>query len=147
MAKPNRLKRGDKVAIVSLSSGILGESFVKHELDLGIKRMEEYGLVPVFMENTLKGLNFIANNPEARANDLKQAFADDEIKGIFCSIGGIDTYRTLPYLLSDEKVIEREFGAYEGIGDNYPKYVISMDRVPMSRDGIIHMSLIDFLLQ
>ena len=102
MAKPNRLKRGDKVAIVSLSSGILGESFVKHELDLGIKRMEEYGLVPVFMENTLKGLNFIANNPEARANDLKQAFADDEIKGIFCSIGGIDTYRTLPYLLSDE---------------------------------------------
>lgn len=56
-------------------------------------------------------------------------------------------YVQAAYLLSDEKVIEREFGAYEGIGDNYPKYVISMDRVPMSRDGIIHMSLIDFLLQ
>lgn len=56
-------------------------------------------------------------------------------------------YIQAAYLLSDEKVIEREFGAYEGIGDNYPKYVISMDRVPMSRDGIIHMNLIDFLLQ
>ena len=80
MAKPNRLKRGDKVAIVSLSSGILGESFVKHELNLGIKRMQEFGLVPVFMNNTLKGLDFISKHPEARADDLKQAFADDEIK-------------------------------------------------------------------
>ena len=56
-------------------------------------------------------------------------------------------YIQAAYLLSDERVIEREFGAYEGIEDNYPKYVISMDRVPMSRNGIIHMSLIDFLLQ
>ncbi len=101
--KPNRLKRGDKVAIVSLSSGILGESFVKHELDLGIKRMEEFGLVPVFMENSLKGLDFIKNHPEKRADDLKQAFADDEIKAIFCAIGGTDSYLTLPHLLNDEK--------------------------------------------
>ncbi len=49
-------------------------------------------------------------------------------------------------LQDDEKVIEREFGAYEGIEDNYPKYVISMDRVPMSRNGVIHMSLVDFLM-
>ncbi len=55
-------------------------------------------------------------------------------------------YIQAAYLLSDEKVIEREFGAYEGIKDNYPKYVISMDRVPMSRDGVIHISLIDFLM-
>lgn len=55
-------------------------------------------------------------------------------------------YIQAAYLLSDEKVIEREFGAYEEIKDNYPKYVISMDRVPMSRDGVIHMSLIDFLM-
>ena len=55
-------------------------------------------------------------------------------------------YIQTAYLLSDEKVIEREFGAYEGIEDNYPKYVISMDRVPMSRNGVIHMSLVDFLM-
>lgn len=56
-------------------------------------------------------------------------------------------YIQAAYLLSDEKVIEREFGAYDGIEDNYPKYVISMDRVPMSRNGVIHMRLVDFLLQ
>ncbi len=102
MNKPNRLHKGDKVAIVSLSSGILGESFVKHELDLSIKRLEELGLIPVFMPNSLKGLDFIKNNPESRANDLKQAFADDSIKAIICAIGGNDTHTTLPYLLSDE---------------------------------------------
>lgn len=100
--KPNKLKKGDKVAIISLSSGILGEPFVKHELDLGVKRMEEFGLIPVFMPNALKGIDYIKNNPEARAEDLKQAFADKEIKAIFCAIGGIDSYRTLPYLMNDE---------------------------------------------
>ena len=100
--KPTRLKRGDKVAIVSLSSGILGEPFIKYELDLGVKRMEEFGLIPVFMNNSLKGLDFIKNHPEARADDLKQAFADPEIKAIFCAIGGTDSYLTLPYLLNDE---------------------------------------------
>lgn len=106
MIKPNRLNKGDKVAIVSLSSGILGEAFAKHELELGIKRLEEFGLIPIFMENSLKGIDFIKNNPEKRADDLKQAFADTEIKAIICAIGGIDTYRTLPYLLSDENFIQ-----------------------------------------
>lgn len=103
MTKPSRLKTGDKVAIVSLSSGILGESFIKHELDLGIKRLEEFGLTPVFMPNSLKGLDFIEKHPEARADDLKQAFADKEIKAVICAIGGNDTFRTLPFLMNDEQ--------------------------------------------
>lgn len=56
-------------------------------------------------------------------------------------------YIQAAYLLSDEKVIEREFGAYDYVDDNYPKYVISMDKVPLSRNGIIHMNLIDFLMR
>ncbi len=102
MIKANRLKKGDKVAIVSLSSGILGESFIKHELDLGIKRLKELELVPVFMENSMKGLDYIKNHPEKRAEDLKQAFADDEIKAIICAIGGEDAYLALPHLLNDK---------------------------------------------
>ena len=43
--------------------------------------------------------------------------------------------------------IEREFGAYDGIADNYPKYVLSMDKFDMSRNGIIHQNIIDFLLE
>jgi len=55
-------------------------------------------------------------------------------------------YIQAAYLLSDEKVIEREFGAYDAIRDHYPKYVITMDRMTVTRDGIIHMNLLDFLL-
>ena len=106
MREINRLKPGDKVAIVSLSSGVLGESFVKHELDLGIARLKEFGLVPVFMKNSLKGLSFISEHPESRAEDLKQAFEDKDIKMILCAIGGVDTIRTLPYLMSDKEFTE-----------------------------------------
>ena len=49
-------------------------------------------------------------------------------------------------MLSDEKTVEREFGAYEKITDNYPKYVLSMDKHTISHDGIIHYNLLDFLL-
>ena len=56
-------------------------------------------------------------------------------------------YIQAAYLLSDEKVIEREFGAYDSIKDNYPKYVISMDKLTLSRDGIIHINLLDFLMR
>ena len=55
-------------------------------------------------------------------------------------------YLQATYLLSDDNVISREFGAYKYIEDNYPKYVISMDKLNFSRDGIIHMNLLDFLL-
>ena len=47
----------------------------------------------------------------------------------------------------NEKTIEREFGAYKTIDDNYLKYVISLDNEDLSQDGIIHLNLLDFLLK
>lgn len=105
MNKPKLLVKGDKVAIVSLSSGMLGEEFSSHELEAGLKRLKEFGLKPVFMPNALKGIEYLKNHPEARASDLKTAFMDSSISGIICAIGGDDTYRTLPYLLADEEFI------------------------------------------
>jgi len=106
MIKPSKLRAGDKVAIVSLSSGVLGESFAAHELDLGEERLRELGLQFEYMPNSRKGIEYIKNHPEARADDLKRAFADDSIKGIICAIGGDDTYKTIPYLLDDPKFVE-----------------------------------------
>ncbi len=106
MDKPKRLRPGDKVAIVSLSSGVLGEKFVAHEIELGEKRLKEFGLEPVYMNNSLKGLKFLNENPKARAEDLKQAFADNNIKAIICAIGGNDTFRTIPFLLEDDEFVE-----------------------------------------
>lgn len=103
MNKPNKLNKGDKVAIVSLSNGILGMPFASHEVEIGLKRLEDYGLVPVIMPNSMKDMGYLRDHPEERASDLKQAFMDDEIKGIICAIGGDDTYKTIPYLMDDQE--------------------------------------------
>ena len=86
------------VGIVSLSSGILGEEFVRYEVEIGLKRLRDFGLGVKFMPNALAGLDFIKAHPEKRAQDLLQAFSDPEIDMILCAIGGDDTYRLLPYL-------------------------------------------------
>lgn len=51
------------------------------------------------------------------------------------------------YLLANENTIKREFGAYDKITDASPKYVMSLDKIDMSRNGIIHVNIIDFLLR
>lgn len=86
------------VGIVSLSSGILGEEFVRYEVEIGLKRLRDFGLGVKFMPNALAGLDFIKAHPEKRAQDLLQAFSDPRIDMILCAIGGDDTYRLLPYL-------------------------------------------------
>ena len=106
MKYAKKLRKGDKVAIVSLSSGMLGEAFCSHNIEIGVKRLKEYGLEPSFMPNSLKGIEYLKANPKARAKDLKDAFMDDSIAGIICAIGGDDTYRLLPYLLEDEEFID-----------------------------------------
>lgn len=106
MIKPDMLHVGDKVAIVSLSSGMLGEEFCSHNIEIGVRRLKAFGLEPVFMPNALKGIDYLNRHPEKRAADLKEAFSDPSIKGVICAIGGDDTYRLLPYLMEDSEFIE-----------------------------------------
>lgn len=92
------------VGIVSLSSGIIGESFIRFEVEIGLRRLREYGLNVKFMPNALKGLDYIKEHPEKRAEDLLQAFRDPEIDMILCAIGGDDTFRLLPYLFDNNEL-------------------------------------------
>ena len=94
------------VAIVSLSSGIIGESFVQFEVEIGIRRLKAYGLNVKFMPHARMGLDFIREHPEKRAEDLLAAFLDPEIDMILCAIGGDDTYRLLPYLFDHNELAE-----------------------------------------
>lgn len=55
-------------------------------------------------------------------------------------------YIQVSYLLASEETIEREFKPLKNIPDNYPKYVITLDEVNMSHDGIEHLNIVDFLL-
>lgn len=99
-----KVRKVKKVGIVSLSSGILGEDFVKHELEIGVSRLREYGIEVQFLNHALKGMEFIKENPEKRAEDLLMAFKDDSIDMILCAIGGEDSYRLLPYLFGNDEL-------------------------------------------
>lgn len=55
-------------------------------------------------------------------------------------------YVQVTYLLASEETIKRKFGAYDSIRDNFPKYVVSLDEFDMSRNGIKHRNIRDFLL-
>lgn len=92
------------VGIVSLSSGIIGEPVVRFETEIGIRRLEEYGLNIKFMPHALMGLDYIKAHPEKRAEDLLQAFQDPSVDMILCAIGGDDTYRLLPYLFEHDEL-------------------------------------------
>ena len=56
-------------------------------------------------------------------------------------------YVQVAYKLDSEKVIEREFGAYKNINDNFSKYVVSLDKEDFSRNGIKHVNMVDWLLE
>ena len=92
------------VGIVSLSSGIIGENFIRFETEIGLRRLREYGLTVKFLPNARKGLDYIRNHPEKRAEDLLQAFRDPEIDMILCASGGDDTFRLLPYLFDHNEL-------------------------------------------
>ena len=94
------------VGIVSLSSGIIGESFIHFETDIGVRRLREYGLNVKFMPHALMGLDYVKAHPEKRAEDLLQAFRDPDIDMILCAIGGDDTYRLLPYLFDHNELAD-----------------------------------------
>ena len=97
------MKMVKDVTIVSLSRGILGEPFIKHELDIGVKRLQEYGMNVHFSKHALSGLAFTAEHPELRAADLLEALSSSTDM-ILCAVGGDDTYRLLPYLFENDEL-------------------------------------------
>lgn len=50
------------------------------------------------------------------------------------------------YLMTSQNTIDREFGAFSSITDASPKYVLSLDKIDLSQNGIAHMNIVDFLL-
>ena len=59
--------------------------------------------------------------------------------------GNRKCYVQVTYLLASPETIEREFRVYKDIKDNYPKYVVSMDELDFSQDGIQHYNIRKFL--
>ena len=56
-------------------------------------------------------------------------------------------YYQVTYLLANEETIAREFGVFSAVEDHYPKFVLSMDQIDFSRNGIEHINIMNWLLQ
>ena len=106
---------------------------------------EKYDFNLLLPEFRGSNLNTNPNCTYACGSDFAKQDVKDAIDFV-CDKDGKRIYIQVCYYLSSEKTEEREFGAYENIKDNYPKYVLSMDEFDMSRNGIIHMNIRDFLL-
>lgn len=97
MIKPQKLQKGDKVATISLSWGGAGEFPQRYAI--GKQQIEkEFGLEVIATKHALTSAEWIYNNPEARADDLKEALEDRSIKAIISNIGGDDSIRLLRYM-------------------------------------------------
>ena len=114
MIKPKALKRGDKIATVSLSWG--GPGTFLHRYHAGKKQLcDTFGLEIVETQNALKPADWIYKNPKARADDLMSAFLDPSIKAIISTIGGDESVRILPFL--DIEIIRNNPKIFLGYSD------------------------------
>lgn len=114
LVKPLKLQKGDKVAAVTLSWG--GPGTYPYRFEIGKQRLEEiFGLHVVPSKHALKSAQWIADNPEARASDLMEAFCDPSIKGIFSTIGGDDSAKLIPHI--DLNIIRNNPKVFLGYSD------------------------------
>jgi muramoyltetrapeptide carboxypeptidase LdcA involved in peptidoglycan recycling len=119
--KPAKLKSGDKVAIVSPSWG--GPSVFPHVYENGIKVLKEWGLEIVEYPTARMDAGFLRENPQVRAKDINDAFANPEIKAIFASIGGDDSVRILPFV--DKKIVAENPKILMGYSDTSTLHVFA----------------------
>lgn len=117
LIKPQKLQPGDRVATVSLSWGGAGEPHLRWRYEQGVQRLKDnFRLEVVPMSNSLKGEEYLYHYPEARAEDLMNAFEDKSIKGIITNIGGNDSIRLFPYI--DFEMIRNNPKIFIGFSDN-----------------------------
>lgn len=91
--------------------------------------------------------NVVYNELLQRGYDVYIGKTKDGEVDFIATKDNIKEYYQVAYLLANDDVIEREFGAFKAIDDNYPRYVLSLDKMDFSRNGIIHKNIIDWLLE
>ena len=112
----------------------------------------DHGIREAIMENNQKDINQILENIVyfemlRRGYNVKIGKVDNLEVDFVCKKNDETIYIQVSYLLASEDTKEREFSVLENIKDNYPKYVLSMDEFNMSRNGIKHVNLIEFLIK
>lgn len=111
----------------------------------------DHGIREAVFGGNMRDINLILENIVylellRRGYKVTVGRAGDREIDFVCDMGGEKLYIQVAYLLASDGTIRREFGTYDSIRDNYPKYVVSLDELDMSRNGIKHRNIRDFLL-
>lgn len=111
----------------------------------------DHGIREAVFGGNMRDINLILENIVylellRRGYDVTVGRSGDKEIDFACSKRGEKLYVQVAYLLASEETVAREFGAYDNIRDNFPKYVVSLDEFDMSRNGIKHRNIRDFLL-
>ena len=112
--------------------------------------MADHGLREAVFGSNMQDINLILENivyMEALRRGYIVTVGKTGFKEIdfVCQKQNDKIYIQVAYLLASEDTIEREFGVYHSVPDNYPKYVVSMDEIDRSREGIKHKNIRQFL--
>lgn len=111
----------------------------------------DHGIREAVFGGNMKDINLVLENIVymellRRGYKVSVGKVDNKEIDFICEKQEEKIYIQVTYLLAAEETIKREFGVYRNVNDNYPKYVLSLDEFDMSRDGIIHKNIRDFLL-
>ena len=123
---------------------ILNGKYKYYLTDLGFSQIMSIGKRPqlgAYLENIIYN-QLIASGYDVKVGNLENGEVDFIATRLKEKI-----YIQVAYILADETVIQREFGVYKNIRDNYPKYVLTMDKFDFSQEGIIHKNVIEWLLE
>lgn len=113
---PKALKKGDTIALISISGGRAGDEDMLYRYEIGKKRLEDiWGVRVITTPNALVGSEYLYKHPEARAKDLMWALKNKDVQGIICMMGGDDSYRVFPYI--DIEVIKNNPKVFMGYSD------------------------------
>mgnify|MGYP005772376271 FL=1 len=141
MAKAMLINKVDRYDI--RGKRILNGKYKYYLTDLGLGQVKNIGKRPqlgAYLENIVYN-ELISRGYDVKIGNLEKAEID-----FIATRFKEKIYIQVAYILADDTVIDREFGAYKGIEDNYPKYVLTMDKHDFSQEGIIHKNVIDWLL-
>jgi len=123
LVKPHRLQKGDTIATISLSWGGAGDLPIRYQA--GKNQIEQqFGLKVVETTNALQPAQWLYEHPEARANDLMEAFKNPQIKAIFSNIGGEESIRLLKYI--DFDIIRQNPKIFLGFSDTTVTHFICL---------------------
>lgn len=111
----------------------------------------DHGVREAVYGGNMKDINLILENIVymellRRGYEVNVGKAGDKEIDFVCNRQGEKLYVQVTYLLASKETIDREFGVYDDIRDNYPKYVVSLDELDMSQNGIKHRNICNFLL-